>query len=418
MKLNNFTSALVVFAAVGVMALPISTAYAAPDAAKIAERKAKKSQAVGEKVGKSIVKAYELYGQDKISEAIAVLSGVEPTAPFDKAYLYSFLGKLYIEKDPAKAQKYLVDAVKLDVLSFTDQAGLLKNIADLSLGDKKFQQALDYYAKWMDFTGETNPDVYLRMANCYYEMKQYSKVIAPADLAIAGLKTPKKEPYLMKLGAYYEAKQIKKAIEVLETVVVIFPEDKQWWVQLGSFYSLDEQYDKALAAIELAYKQGYLKTENEIKTLANLYNNNSIPFRAAAVLEKHMKSGLLKKDRSTLSSIASSYNAAREFDKAAVYFGELAKLENDGEAYRRQGTALLMAGKESAAVPALQKALEVGVKDKGRVHLAMMEAYFYQAKLKDAYRQNQLARDNGQAKAASSWAGYIKERAEKKGISL
>jgi tetratricopeptide (TPR) repeat protein len=418
MKLNNFTSALVVFAAVGVMALPVSTAYAAPDAAKIAERKAKKSQAVGEKVGKSIVKAYELYGQDKIGEAIAVLSDVEPTAAFDKAYLYSFLGKLYIEKDPAKAQKYMVDAIKLDVLSFADQAGLLRNVADLSLSDKKYQQALDYYTKWMDFTGETHPDVYMRMANCYYEMKQFTKVIAPADLAIAGYKVPKKEPYLMKLGAYYEAKQIKKAIEVLETVVIIFPEDKQWWVQLGSFYNLDEQYDKALAAIELAYKQGYLKTENEIKTLANLYNNNSIPFRAAALLEKHMKSGLLKKDRSTLSSIASSYNSARNFDKAAVYFGELAKLENDGEAYRRQGTALLMAGKESAAVPALQKALEVGVKDKGRVHLAMMEAYFYQAKLKDAYRHNQLARDNGQAKAASSWAGYIKERAEKKGISL
>ncbi|MBU1439091.1 MAG: hypothetical protein KKF79_17210 [Gammaproteobacteria bacterium] len=418
MKLNKLTSALVVFATIGVMTLPISTAYAAPDAAKIAERKAKKSQAVGEKVGKAIVKAYELYGQEKISEAIAVLSDVEPSAAFDKAYMYSFLGKLYIEKDSAKAMRYLMDAVKLDVLSFTDQSGLLRNIADLSLNDKKYQQALDYYQKWMDFTGETHPDVYMRIANCYYEMKQYNKVISPADSAIAGYKVPKKEPFLMKLGAFYETKQIKKAIGVLETVVVIFPEDRQWWVQLGQFYQLDEQYDKALAAIELAYKQGFLKSENEIKMLANLYNNNSVPYRAAALLEKHLKSGLLKKDRNTLASIASSYNSAREFDKAATYFGEVAKLENDGEFYRRQGTALLMAGKESAAVPALQKALDNGVKDKGRVHIALMEAYFYQAKLKDAYRHNQLARDNGQTKAANSWAGYIRERAEKKGISL
>lgn len=418
MKLNKLTSALVVFATIGVMALPVSTAYAAPDAAKIAERKARKSQAVGEKVGKAIVKAYELYGQEKISEAIAALAGVEPTAPFDKAYLYSFLGRLYIERDAVKARQYLMDAVKLDVLSFTDQAGLLRNIADLSLQDKKFQQALDYYTKWMDFTGETHSDVYIRMANCYYEMKQFNKVISPADLAIAGYKTPKKEAYMMKLGAYYELKNFKKAVEVLETAVVIFPEDKSLWVQLGQFYSINERYGEALAAFELAYKQGFMKTDNEIKMLANMYNNNNVPYRAAALLEKHMKAGVLKKDRSTLSSIAGSYNSAREFDKAAVYYGELAKLENDGEAYRRQGTALLMAGKESAAVPALQKALEVGVKDKGRVHIALMEAYFYQAKLKDAYRHNQLARDNGQAKAASSWTGYIRERAEKKGISL
>ena len=50
MKFNKLTSALMVFAAVGIAALPVSSALAAPDAAKIAERKARKSQAVGEKV--------------------------------------------------------------------------------------------------------------------------------------------------------------------------------------------------------------------------------------------------------------------------------------------------------------------------------------------------------------------------------
>jgi len=418
MKLNKLTSALVVFATIGAISLPVSSAYAAPDAAKIAERKARKSQAVGEKVGKAIGKAYELYSADKISEAIAVLSGIEATAAFDKAYLYKFLGTLYAEKDPAKALKMLTDAAKLDVLSFNDQAQLYRTIADLNLGAKKYQEALNNYNKWMDFTGETNPDVYMRIANCYYEMKQYNKVIAPADAAIALMKTPKKDPYIMKLGAYYENKQIKKAIEVLETMVVVFPDDKQWWVQLGNFYNLDEQYGKALAAVDLAYKQGYLKTENEIKLLANLYNNNNIPHRAAALLEKHMKAGLVKKDRSVLSSIASSYNSSRDFDKAAFYYGELAKLENDGEFYRRQGLSYLMAGKQPEATAALQKALEVGVKDKGKVHTALIEAYFYQAKLKEAYRHVELARANGQEKVANSWGPYIRERASKKGITL
>ncbi len=73
MKFNKLTSALMVFAVVGVAALPISSAFAAPDAAKIAERKARKSQAVGEKVGKAIAKAYELYNANQIAEAIALL---------------------------------------------------------------------------------------------------------------------------------------------------------------------------------------------------------------------------------------------------------------------------------------------------------------------------------------------------------
>jgi len=418
MKFNKLTSALMVFAAVGIAALPVSSALAAPDAAKIAERKARKSQAVGEKVGKAIGKAYELYGQNKVGEALALLEPLEAANTFDKAYLDKFIGQLYIERDAAKSLNYMIKAVQPDVLGFTDQATLLRNIGDLSLMQKKYEQAITYYNKWSDFTGELDANVDLRIANAYYEMKQYAKVIAPADRAIAHSKTPRKEPYQMKFASYYELKQIKKAIEVLETMLPIFPNEKQSWVMLGQFYSMDEQYEKALAIIDMAYKQGLLKTENEIKLLANLYNNNNVPFKAAAILEKHMTAGLLKADRAILMSIASSYSSAREFEKAAKFYGMLASKENDGEAYRRQGDALAMANKNAEAASALQKALELGTKDKGKVHVSLIGAYFYQGKMREAYQHVLLARQHGQEKMANSWGPYVKERAEKKGIKL
>ncbi len=418
MKFNKLTSALMICAAIGVVSLPVSTAFAAPDAAKIAERKARKSQAVGEKVGKAIGKAYELYGNNQIAEAIAILEPLEPTNAFDKAYLARFLGSLYVEKNPEKAIKYLKEAIKPDILSFTDQAAALRNLADLSIMAKKYQDAIGYYDKWLDFTGELDPNVEMRIANCYYEMKQYNKVIAPADRAIAHFKEPKKEPYIMKYASYYELKQIKKVIEVLEEAVVLFPKEKTFWVQLGNFYSADEQFPKALAIVDMAYKQGYLTTENEIKLLANLYNNNNVPYKAAATLEKHMKSGLVKKDRAILMSIASSYNSAREFEKAATFFGQAAELSSEGDIYRRQGNAYLMANKNAEAVTALQKALELGVKEKGKVHVDLISAYFFQGKMKEAYRHVELARQNGQEKMAASWGPYVKERAAKKGITL
>ncbi len=418
MKFNKLTSALMICAAIGVVSLPVSTAFAAPDAAKIAERKARKSQAVGEKVGKAIGKAYELYGNNQIAEAIAILEPLEPTNAFDKAYLARFLGSLYVEKNPEKAIKYLKDAIKPDILSFTDQAAALRNLADLSIMAKKYQDAIGYYNKWLDFTGELDPNVEMRIANCFYEMKQYNKVIAPADRAIAHFKEPKKEPYIMKYASYYELKQIKKVIEVLEEAVVLFPKEKTFWIQLGSFYSADEQFAKALAVVDMAYKQGYLTTENEIKLLANLYNNNNVPYKAAATLEKHMKSGLVKKDRAILMNIASSYKTAYEFEKAAVYYGQAAQLANEGDIYHRQGNALLMANKNAEAVTALQKALELGVKDKGKVHVDLINAFFYQGKMKEAYRHVELARQNGQEKMAANWGSYVKERAEKKGIKL
>lgn len=418
MKFSKLTSALLMAAAVGIAAAPLSSAIAAPDAAKIAERKAKKSQAVGEKAGKAIAKAYELYNAGDVKGAIALLEPVQPTADFDKAYVWKFLGQMLLDKDQSRALSLLEKAAKLDVLSFNDQRDLLKTVGELNMMAGKYEQALNYFNKWMDFTGEKDATVELRIANCYYQMKQYAKVIAPADRAIAALPKPSKDPYTMKFAAYYELKQIKKAIEVLETLLTLFPAEKQNWVYLGQFYLMDEQPEKALAIFDLAYKQGLLKTENEIKNLANLYNQGNLPYYAASLLEKHMNAGLLKKDRTNLMSIGTSYNASREFAKAAKYFGILGELEKDGEAYRRQGESLSMIDKHGDAIVAFNKALDLGVKERGKVHGLMIASYFYQGKMREAHQQVQLARQHGQEKMANSWAGWVKERAEKKGIKL
>ena len=52
------------------------------------------------------------------------------------------------------------------------------------------------------------------------------------------------------------------------------------------------------------------------------------------------------------------------------------------------------------------------------MHADLLVAYFDQGKLKEANRHAQLARDNGQAKFANGWSNIIRQRAEKKGISL
>lgn len=419
-KMTTLTSALIVLASFGAATLS-SYAVAAPDPKKIEERKARKSSAVGEKVGKAIGKAYELYGAEKLNEAIAALEGVESSNEFDMAYLNRFLGNMWAAKDEKKAIGYLRKAIKPDVLSFTDQAAAYRLLADLLLSDKQYNEAIKTYYQWLDFTGEKEANVYLRIASAYMEMKQYQKVIEPADMAIAlqDKAKPNAGPYTLKFSAYFEMKNNKKAIEVLETTVKVFPSEKRWWTYLAQFYSIEEQYEKALVTLEVAAMQGMLDSANEYKLLSQLYSNANIPYKAGITLEKHIKSGLIKKDKTMLNSMASSFQAAREMDKAAQYYGESAQLDNDADAYRRQGSSLILAEKYSAAVVALNKALDAGVKVKGPVYLALVEAYFYQNKFRDAYQAVQKAKaDPKFARQAASWESYIKERASKNNVSL
>ncbi|MDP5144163.1 tetratricopeptide repeat protein [Rheinheimera baltica] len=417
-KFKKLTSALVILTALGVTATSVNAAVQ-PNLAKVEERKARKTQIVGERVGKSLVKAFDLYNEEKLDEAIVVLKEISSNNDFDSATLNRFLGNLYATKDEKQAIKYLTLAVKPDVLTFNDQSLTMKLLADMLLQDKQYPKAIKAYEDWILFTGEQNSDAYMRIANAYYLMNQYDKVVTPADDAIRFAPKPAEGPYQLKMAALYELKKYKELVAVVETMVQLFPENKQFWIYLGNFYTLTEEYSKSLSTLQLAYSQGYLEKDSEVRMLAQMYANNNIPYKAAVTMEKHMKSGLVKKDKNNLSFIASNYQSAREFAKAADYYGELAKLTNDADAYRRQGSAYLSVQRYNDAISAFDKALSMNVDKASGVYMSLVDAYFNQKKYKEAYAALMNAKkDPAMSRQVRSWESYIKDKAKQKGISL
>mgnify|MGYP006138716567 CR=1 FL=1 len=415
---KKLTSALVIATALGITATSVNAAVQ-PNMAKVEERKARKTQIVGERVGKTLVKAFDLYNEEKLDEAIAVLLEVSSSNEFDKATLNRFLGNLYATKDEKQAIKYLTLAVKPDVLTFNDQASSMKLLADMQLQDKQYQKAIKAYEDWILFTGEQNADAYMRIANAYYLMNQHDKVLSPADDAIRFSPKPIEGPYQLKMAALYELKRYKELVSVVETMVQLFPENKQFWVYLGNFYTLTEEYGKALSTLQLAYTQGYLQKDSEVRMLAQMYANNNIPFKAAVTMEKHMKDGLVKKDKNNLTFIASNYQSAREFVKAAFYYGELAALTNDADSYRRQGSAYLSVQKYNEAIAAFDKALSLNVEKPSSVYMSLVDAYFYQKKYKEAFAALMNAKkDPNMSRQVRSWESYIRDKAKQKGITL
>ena len=211
----------------------------------------------------------------------------------------------------------------------------------------------------------------------------------------------------------------KEAIKVLETVILIFPENKQWWVQLPSFYLLDENYDKATQTLDLAYKLGHLDKEAQIKTLASLYSQSEVPYKAAQLLEKYIASGLVKRDDKNISTLANAWHSAQHIDKAASYYGELAKMTNSAKHYRKQGMLLKQDEQFAKAIVALNKAIELGVSNQGRIYNSIAESYFYLEKYKKAYTAIQKAMKDPKArKSAKGWKSFIVDTARRKNVSI
>lgn len=394
--------------------------FAAPNYKEIEERKNAKTKVMGERVGKKVAKAFELYNEDKVDEAIIELRELDPSDEFDKATVNRYLGQLYAQKENyAEAIKYTRQAVAPDVLNFKEQGDLMKLLGDLLLGTEKYAEGIKAYYAWMDFTGENDPKVYGRIAQGYYELKQYSNVIEPADKAIAASEEPNKQYYLMKIGAYFDLKQFQKAVEVGEEMIKIFPEDPKSWTRLGSFYLQTEDYSKGLTVMEVAYDKGYFEKENHYKILGSLYSLVEIPWKAAVSYEKAIKDGHIERTKQNVTAVASYFHQAKHISEAAKYYAEAAKFDDDAELYRKSGSLLLQDQQFNAAVEKLNKALELGTDKEGTTYSDLAEAYYYQDKFKQAYSAIKKAQEDPRTrKFARSWANFIKEKAQRRGVSL
>lgn len=392
------------------------------------QKKARRNQVASERVGRGLMSALELYTEKQdVKGAIAELEDINPSGEFDEAYVNRFLGNLYAADDQfEKAFNLVKQAADADVLGWNDQAATLKLTADLALQMENYKVALTYYGQWLQFTGDANADVLMRIANAYYELKQYDNIIQPADLAIKAFEEkgePNRNPYIMKIASYYEREMYPQAIEVLEAGLNVMPGEKVWWNQLGMIYMLTERMGKALATMEIAYLAGYFDKENHYKALVQLYANNNIPYKAAMLMVKHIKAGDIEATARNYQSAASNYEQARSYEKAAEVYGlaaELQKTNTDkADMYRRQGTAFLRAEEYTKAADSYLKALNNDIEDRGQIYMALTESYFYNNNFREALKYVQEAKKfSNQRRNASSWEQYIRQKASNRGVSL
>lgn len=421
-QFTKLTSALALMIAVAGAGFysPVSFAEtAAQKQQRIQERKDRRSQAVSERTGRAVTQAFELYQEDQVREALVILEGARTSSDFDRAFVDRYIGQMNIGLDDAKALDYLKRAAAPDILSFADQSQLLEIIAQLYLNSEQYQRSIDAYQAWMHFTGEEKHDVYYRIAAAYQQLNQFDRVLEPVNKAIALSSEPREGYYTLKFASLYEGQQIPQAVAVLEEMVQIFPESAQWWFYLGNTYQLQEQYEKALSALRVANLLGYIETQSHFQMLGQMFANNEMQFKAADTFDKQMKAGVITESRQLLLATASNYQAAREYAKAAEFYGKLGQKENDAEAFRRQGEAYLSIQRYRDAVTAFNRALELNVDNAGRVHMSLVSAHFYQEQYPQALAAvTQARRDSSLSRQARSWENYIREKAQQKGVNL
>ncbi len=400
-----------------VTALTLALGVAGVSTAAAQERETKQTVAMSQAVYEGLTEIQTLveagtYGQAdaKIAELRAM---GDKLSPYEVAQIWNLTAYSYYlqEKYPEAIRAYDQVLAQPELPEALAQS-TLKTKAQLQFTVEDYRGALVTIDKLIAMVEEPAADVLMLVGQAHFQLGDYDAALAPIKQAIDMYREQGNEPkenWLLILRViYYEKKDFPNMINVLEELIQYYPKD-QYLLTLAGAHSELEDTMKQLVIVENLYEAGYIKTQNHIINLANLYLLHETPYKSAALLDKEMKAGIVDENERNLRLLSQAWYTAREDEKSIPPLERAAQLTNDGELWVRLCQSHLNLTNWSEAASAARKGLAAGgLKREDTANVMLGMALFNQEKYEEARQAFQRAsRDERSRRAAQQWINYV-----------
>ncbi len=351
--------------------------------------------------------AAEQYGEAR--QALDKLSKRRGLNEHEQAVIQQTYGYIASALDNYKeAAAAFERCLALDALPPAAQHSTQYNLAQLYLADEQFGNAVATLEAWFRAAANPQASAYYLLAVAHVQSGNGAAALEPARKAVEMAGAPK-EPWMqLLLSLQLERKDYDAAVVLLERLLELFPK-KIYWLQLAAVYAELGREADALGVMQLAYAQGLLDKDSELRNLARMYLYQDIPYRAASVLENGLEAGFIAEDAKALELLADSYLGAREYERAVGPLGRAAELTGDGDLYVR--LARVYVGREDwrKAAAALEKALaKRKLENRGRALVLLGIARFSEDEFEAARGAFTEARASGARKAqVDGWLTHL-----------
>ena len=356
-----------------------------------------------------VQRALQLQQQEKMTEAINVLTVLTPSNDYDKAYIQRMLGVFHWQSGNSNsAVSYLSKAVNSQQLADEQAWVTQRMLADLLLTEQRFSDALLHYYQLTKTLPEKQNigDLWFRISQTHYQLAQWKKVLSALNkherVAIYKKQSERSQSLVLKLGAQLQLKQWKSAVPTLNSLIVLEPNKATWWQQLTSIQLRLNQPKNALETLILAQRQGIELSQSELKLLAQLYAQRGIPEKAAETLSRLEGA---KGDIDLLTMQASYWQSAKEWDKAIVVWSKAAALES--RFYWQVAQLQIQQGYHQQGLKTLDKVKDYNKTDD--VALAKVRAYYKLNQLDSALLHAKRADDFKPSNEAKGWIQYLSQ---------
>lgn len=357
--------------------------------------------------------AYKAIDQGDPAKARELLEGLNPKRlnPYERALVYRMQAFVaYNATDYAGAIANFEKVLAEEILPIRDESKIRFNIAQIHASLQQWPEALAALDRWERYAEAPDPLAHYLRGIAHYQLEDLDSALLWAEKAVDLSPDPPEGWLQLLAGLYVQKEDYEKATPVLEELVVRFKK-RQYWVQLSLIYGARDDYRHSLAVQQVAYVQGLLVEDKELRRLARSYLYANLPYPAAKVLEKGLAEGRITRDAEALELLANSWIAAREYEKALEPLLEAAELAKDGNLYVRLGQVYMQREDWGRATEMLEKAVEKGgLKNAGNTQLLLGISYYNDQRVEQARSSFARARqDDATREAADKWIDHIEK---------
>jgi uncharacterized protein HemY len=330
--------------------------------------------------------------------------------------LYAFI--YYSAEDYANALKSYENVVAQPDIPLAMEINTKYTIAQLYFVQEQWGKGINALLAWFEVTENPPANAYILLAQGYYQKKDYDSALFNVEKAIgmykAKDKTPKEQWYNLARFLYFDKDDVPNAVRTLEELLKYYPK-KQYWVQLSHLYGEQKKESWQLAAMEAAYVQDMLEKGTEQTTMAYLYLNAEVPYKAAKVMDRGLVDKSVEATSKNYEILGNSWRQAQEVDKAIPAMEQAAAKSDKGELYTRLGNVYLDGDQFKKAISSINKGLSRGgVKRPDTARLVLGMAYFNDkqySKARDAFKA--AKKDERSEKYASQWLKYLESELDR-----
>ena len=290
------------------------------------------------------------------------------------------------EGDTAGTREHLQKAIDAGGLNQQEAQQIRYQIASLYIVEGDYKQGAAKLEEWFKTEPMPNSAAYYLLAVAYYQQNpKDDRAFAAAKKCVELMAEPNTGWMELLLAMYVGRDDFKDAIPLVERMIAADPGNKNYWINLSSYFQATNDYDDALAALQIADNGGFLKEQSEFRRLGQMAAFNGIPYRCGQIFQMAIDDKKVSGSSEDYSTLSNCWISAREFDKSIPPLERAASLSDKGDLYVRLGQVYMQSENWAGAADAIQKALAKGkLEDTANADLLMGVALYSQNKFKDA----------------------------------